>query len=403
MDVFENKSIVDENIDSPLRSVDEILRDVVFATKNKEVFDVAIESVSGIINMEFKYNGKSTTALFAVVFLEYNYPDRLYYIQQVLKHGADPNIGLFGSRISVVHFIEWDKDPHALAILELLIENGLDLNFRSGSGFNFLQTFAIGRNGQYLQTLDRKLCQKVFKIAIDSGCNVNNLDKQKKCILERMHDINQLDRIKLVQMVLSAGYNANRKWVSYRVEPIRIVPYYYPDSSIPLTNLFVKYGANANLNNPPIFSSLILYKEQRPVRNFKQLLHILVNAGADINMMSNNKTTFLYVVCMLDKKHNTDHLVKILLEYGADPNLPFFGHDVEYNPLVTNIIQDRFSCYMKEERNPLRLLKVLVNGGLSTTLKRQNRESIYKTVDKYDLDPLIHYISETFRYTTTAL
>jgi ankyrin repeat protein len=190
-------------------------------------------------------------------------------------------------------------------IKELIKKYNINVNFVGQTGYSFLL---------YAVTVERK---KAMEALLELGADPN-----------------------LECNVLS--HPRFRGHHPYKIKyPIYTATYY---SDLSYLKILLKYGANPDIHatvekDSPLHNTIVNGKEDKTM----EILKLLLDNGADINIQNAFLDTPLHTAAIIIGLGNNYEVFLYLLERGADPNIPN-----KYGETPAYIIQERLESYEKD-------------------------------------------------------
>lgn len=215
---------------------------------------------------------------------------RIRVVELLLEKGANVNITNEGGE-TPLHYAT--KHGHT-KVMEILLENGADVT-QKGTGCGTPLQWAA-RNGQV----------NAARILLDAGADVCNKGTSSECL--PLIDAVGSDQIEMVAFLLSKGANVNAK-ASYNRTPLFIA---VCRRNVELASLLLETGAEANImsNGRTALIASVLNDDVK-------MTELLLAHGANVNTQSEYHSTPLYIAYRRDNIE----IGQILLQHGAEPTI----------------------------------------------------------------------------------
>lgn len=177
---------------------------------------------------------------------------------------------------------------------------------------------------------------QITRLAIDTGADVNSEDARSAI----MRSISFGEKC-IVDVFVKEKPNFNFQGSFSSTPLIEAVQHGFKD----IVQMLLDAGADVNFKNTNGDTALVyaalcgtLYKIDRKVIIDKSIIKILLNAGADVNAKNNNGITALMAILNYRQTESNTELIQMLLKAGADGNGKDNSVDVieQYKLLVTD-------------------------------------------------------------------
>lgn len=179
-------------------------------------------------------------------------------IQKAIEEGSDPNMRIAGNRTALMNAATWNCNPE---VIELLIDEGANVNARDDFGGTALREASVGNNAEVVNLLlaagadinsrdDRGMSSLMYAAGFNQDLNVT------KVLLENGASINARSEDGMSALIYAAGYNQN------------------PD----VTKVLLEKGANISARNQKGLTALMYaaWLTENP-----KIIDILLEHGAD--------------------------------------------------------------------------------------------------------------------------
>eukprot|EP00698_Gefionella_okellyi_P019392 TRINITY_DN5940_c0_g1_i1.p1 TRINITY_DN5940_c0_g1~~TRINITY_DN5940_c0_g1_i1.p1 ORF type:complete len:1275 (-),score=349.80 TRINITY_DN5940_c0_g1_i1:26-3850(-) len=253
------------------------------------------------VNVDFKdsaFHHGGTAAHFAVS------KNNVEMLKVLCDHGADVNLGDNGGD-ACLHIAAHAQDADLTEILRLLVLKGALVNLRDDKGWTPLKIAVKKGHLRKVELLlragaDPNIADEEQHTALHNAVSFtgDNYEEITKLLIKSGASINAptsvgvtplIAALKLcpqrVQLLLNSGANPNIPTL-VMASPL-FMAVQLPGDDTALTQLLVAHGANANFRNQGNFVAL----HACVLANKMQRAAVLLNAGADVNVMSNDGTT----------------------------------------------------------------------------------------------------------------
>ena len=294
----------------------------------------------------------------------------------LMKAGADINAVTFNGCpvlkliLDVLYYREHTNQIHdeertkALAVMNMLIECGVDVNAQDDEGKTALTTAL------------REPDSEVIELLLKAGANINavafNGCPALKFILDvlyyredtnQIHDEERTKALAVMNMLIEYGVDVNAQDNKGKTALTTALQ----ESDYEVIELLLKAGANANKANKDGRTSLML----ESLYHDKAIIKMLIEYGADVNAQDNYGTNAL----MLAASTPDLEITKMLLKAGADINaVDRYGNKVIsfiINQLCLNFDSDEDYSDLSEIRDELEeTINALIEAG--TDINAQN-------------------------------
>lgn len=326
-----NVNVVDKYDMTPLRKA--------FDINNIEIVQLLIENG---VNVNYQDSIGYTV-------LHYNVKSP-EYIKLLLENGADPNIKNNDNETALMR-ASADKN---IKSMKLLIKYGTDVNVQSKSGATAL-TYT-GSNSV-----------EIVRLLINNGANVNLKDDYGRTALDHIEDHNNLPIIKLY---LKNGYDINSK-DKYDNTFIMNVKSFYLDT----LKYLLDNGADLYIKNHNNQTVLIKMADSYHQDILQFLLEYINNDYDNQNNDENNdknndknneKLNFINIqdvtgdTALIIACRKSIENVKLLLKYGADPNI---SNELGYNALAMAVTYKKIDIIKLLLKRNVNLNATNISGG----------------------------------------
>ncbi|WP_025667856.1 ankyrin repeat domain-containing protein [Aquimarina megaterium] len=144
-----------------------------------------------------------------------------------------------------------------------------------------------------------EISQEVYKTPIDSQENFLEEKRQEKTESTKEFKIEDIEKLETVSLVEACA-----------------------QEDIPLVKHLLQIGIDVNTTSELGFSAL----NMAVIKNNARLIHILLDAGADINLQNTEVFGLGETPLISAVKENNATVIKLLLDHGANPNTPNYFH-----------------------------------------------------------------------------
>lgn len=221
-----------------------------------------------------------------------------------------------------------------IEFLEILIDEGVDLNYKDINGNISLTKAILYKNS------------KIAKILINAGAKVSI---KNYAGMTPLMSASFMLNIQITELLLKNGANPNIKDLDGNTALLyAFFSKHLPkniDILIEINKLLLDAGANVNVKNKVGSNPLILAS----VRGYKEIVKMLIKSGADIEIQSINNMRALHAAVT---KGNTE-IVKILIDSVAKVNSEFI-----------NLLGDNITALTVAKLNQNReIVRILKNKG----------------------------------------
>jgi ankyrin repeat protein len=288
-----------------------IIPSLVLASSVDELFEAAKAGnssqirriLSAGVDVNSRNNDKVTPLQVAVNW------NQLDAVKALLSHGANPNY--VGGNLHPALHVATGRDTE---IVKVLLKAGANVNLPGGYGYTPLQLAAGNRdetfrtllkNGGYHGPVPKRI--ETVKLLIEAGADLNSLDSGGTTPLSEAMSRNNLD---IAEILLKAGANIHQR---LRFDRDRMQ---WGDTVLMQT---ISYS-------PKSGTGYVVYKDTKPIE-------LLLRFGANPN--DRNEDMYRddleahggwdwrgYSALTYSAKRGMFNVVKLLLEHGADVNLP---------------------------------------------------------------------------------
>ncbi|AVL95151.1 ankyrin repeat protein [Moumouvirus australiensis] len=188
----------------------------------------------------------------------------------------------------------------------------------------------------------------------------------KKHPINKNNDKNKLIRLIISQKRNPDGYQKIKDYLQNNKDEINyvnkmgwsplIIACTFGFSNIEIIKLLLEFGADINIKNKNgdtvLMTSLMLKPNNLKYNNI-EVIKILIEAGADINMRNNQDWTALMLACRCSNINNNIEIVKLLLKAGADINIK--------NKFTLTALE--LACKFSNSASNIETIKLLLEAG----------------------------------------
>ncbi|QGR54277.1 ankyrin repeat-containing protein [Moumouvirus maliensis] len=189
----------------------------------------------------------------------------------------------------------------------------------------------------------------------------------------KKHPINKKnnDKNKLIRLIISQkrnpdGYQEINDYLQNNKDEINyvnkmgwsplIIACTFGFSNIEIIKLLLEFGADINIKNQngdTVLMTSLMLKPNYLKNNNIQVIKFLIEAGVDVNMRNNQDWTALMLACRYSNINNNIEIVKLLLKAGADINIK--------NKFTLSILE--LACKFSNSTSNIETVKLLLEAG----------------------------------------
>lgn len=148
--------------------------------------------------------------------------------------------------------------------------------------------------------------------------------------------------------------------------------------NLSLIKLLIKYGADVNASSLETNSVLLTLCEYENCPD-ENIIKVLIEAGARVNVYNKNGVTPLYFMCTkIYPSNTTENIIKLLLEAGAYVNI--YVHGYNDNPLM-RICQNQ---NLVLSPNTISIIELLIKAGIDVNFRNYQGQTILWYLCDYD-------------------
>ena len=269
-----------------------------------------------------------------------------------------------------------------------------------------------------------KNIREILNLIINHGIDINSIiQKKEHNEITLLSVFVKYDNCELVARLIDICKSLNIK-LPMNSAPIQLPPLFYAikNQNIAMIQLLLENGSNPNYIDIKYNASSIEYLISMEDIDNGEIINILISYGADIHYIDNG-VSMLYLAVQTNKRQ----IVLILLEIGADPNIPEmhsgdnisplymaiqsgytdiahdlidYGADINYSSVITAKSQllTQNMLYISVKTNNIEIAKRLLEQGVDLNFKTKFNNLIVmplglayelqEELDKYDTQEL---------------
>ena len=221
-------------------------------------------------------------------------------VKLLIDNGADVNAKTENGNTALMYACE---NSNSVEVVKFLIDNGADVNLKNNGGMTALMSAS-------------DVSHELIELLIKSGARVNEVDDNGKSAL--MYAIISSSDIEVVKFLIDNGANVNLK--SNDGETALMNAYIRGNKE--LVELLINSGADANLiSNLKDNYGRAKLMEASEIGN-KEAVELLIKSGVGVNEVDDNGKSALMYACEKHIISSSDiEVVKFLIDNGADVNI----------------------------------------------------------------------------------
>lgn len=220
-------------------------------------------------------------------------------------------------------------------IIQLLLDNGVDINSQNTIGFTALMCACINiKNASNFETI---------KFMLDKGANINLKNNDEFTAFMNIFGNNYYDHVfPVIQIMLNYGADINDKNNNDVTVLMMAVKFASKDKNMSIIKFLLDKGADLETRDHYDWSALFYACRYSNSSGSIDAVKLLLKYGANINSNSIIGYTPLIIACQyVDNDSNFD-TVKLLLEYGADPNISKIDKNTALSVAITCLSKNRY-------------------------------------------------------------
>ena len=252
-------------------------------------------------------------------------------VKLLIDNGADVNAKTENGNTALMYACE---NSNSVEVVKFLIDNGADVNLKNNGGMTALMSAS-------------DVSHELIELLIKSGARVNEVDDNGKSAL--MYAIISSSDIEVVKFLID---NPQRAQISVRDLT----------GDIEVVKFLIDNGANVNLKSNDGETALM----NAYIRGNKELVELLINSGADANLISNLKDNYGRAKLMEASEIGNKEAVELLIKSGVGVNeVDDNGKSALMYACEKHIISS----------SDIEVVKFLIDNGANVNLKSNDSET----------------------------
>ncbi|BCS82640.1 ankyrin repeat protein [Cotonvirus japonicus] len=273
------------------------------------------------INMKATYNG-ITALMLASKYASTN--STLKTVKLLLDYGADITIQDDILNTALMYACLNSKSKNGIETVKLLLDNGADIESKNIDGRNPLVFALININST--SSID------CVKLLLDYGANINSQCKINWTPLMYACSYISENNIEVIKLLLERGANVKLQNI-YNQTCLMIACKYTKQNKSKIVELLLNEYNNVETTTRFGYTALMYvckckYFNSTNITEILETIELLLNRGANVNAQNKYEQTPLYLAWKFSESNNVREIFELLLKRGSDPNTIIFGKTI---------------------------------------------------------------------------
>ncbi|ANB50222.1 putative ankyrin repeat protein [Powai lake megavirus] len=227
--------------------------------------------------------------------------------------------------------------------VNLLIDHGANINLKNKFGKTALE-YACINSKEYGST-------DTVKILLKKGANINSQNNfGQTSLISSIINHNYIN-IEIIKLLLDHGADIEAKNIEGMTALMYSI-YALKSNGLDIVKLLLKYGANIEAKTDHGLTFLMLICINIIEINNDEAIEYVIDRCPNINSVSNEGCTALMYTCRLIGEKSTVKIIELLLKHGACPNITNNGMTVLRKILQMNQNDDLVKLLLQYNANP---------------------------------------------------
>ncbi|XP_046439709.1 probable serine/threonine-protein kinase irlC isoform X2 [Daphnia pulex] len=206
---------------------------------------------------------------------------------------------------------EFYQNENLIEIIQLLIQNGIDVNNKINVRWNALTLLCR----HYQNTNLIKIIQLLIQTGIDVNCKTNGSWNALTLLCRHYKNENLIE---IIRLLIQHGIDVNCK-TDYGSNALTILCHYYQNgNAIEIIQLLIQHGIDVNCKTDYEANALTILCHCYQNENLIDIIRLLVENGIDVNRKTNVGWNALNFLCCFYQKENLIEIIQLLIETGIE-------------------------------------------------------------------------------------
>lgn len=289
-------------------------------------------------------------------------------IDCLIKRGADVNLQNVKGETALMTIAKYCNGIASGECMTTLIKNGANINHVCASGETALAQVTKECLNDHGATC--------LKILVTHGATIYNC-----CLVRIAYKSATSFGVDCAKILIEAGASVDAAIYLDYTPLIMACSNFVDEQSVKFIRQLIEHGADPNLktkNKMQTALMIILNDKKLLISDFViEYVEILLQAGTDPNLQSDDGCTALMNACDRDISDFTIECVEILLRSGADPNL-----QKSDGRTALMLHCERLHCNIKYRNNAI--IRLLMSYGANYELLDRNNRSVFSSMSRLE-------------------